>query len=165
MAANFNARRTVEAMVIPLAFVAVVKTGFDDEFKEERDAMAKLFDQAAQEVLPSALLPKDAGSLFRRTKDVILNGITSPLKNESYPSAKAALILYYFLTNMIDQGLYVIADGSTFRKALDLFLPTVQPWVEETRFDKSAFKEARKMLDRMHGLGYYTDVQWKATFE
>lgn len=160
----YNERRTVEAMVFPFAFIAVVKDGVPDEYTKTRDELVQLFEDAAREVMPSALTQKQTARLYNRIKEVILTCITSPARHYEYPAAKAALVLYYFLRNMIDQGLYHISEGSKLEQALEMFLPAVQPWVEEVRFDKSAFKESRRMLTRMHDAGYFMDVEWKAEF-
>lgn len=158
--AYYNERRTVEELVLPLAFVAVVKDGIPDEFAGKRDEMSGLFDKAAEEVLPKAMTAKERTRLFYRLKDVILNCVTTPARHYSDPAAKLALSLYYFLRNMVDQGAYVISDESKFSKALDMFLPTVDPWLDQPRFVRSAYKEGRRILTRMQQAGYFSDVEW-----
>lgn len=172
--AYYNLKRTIESMVLPFAFIAVVEAGIPDEFADQRKEMVELFTKAAEEAYPPSLrdansrhpdILKRRGELLKGVKFVVINCITNPAQHFEHAAAKAALILYYFLQNMIEQGAYQIQEGSSFDIGLQKFLPTVEPWLDERRFDKSAFKESRRMLERMHKNQYFTDVTWGIEFE
>lgn len=160
----YNERRKAEELMLPLTFFSVVKDGFDDGVEEQK-TMLELLGQAVIDIKPSILTEKQRVALIKRTHGIIRDCVTNPTDGSADPAAKVGLAMVYFINNMISQGAYYIADDSNFMKALDLFTPTVEPWLQVKRFDKSAFKYARNILKRLHAHGYMQDVSWVLEYQ
>lgn len=161
--AYFNERRAVEAVILPLSFVPVVSGGMKDEDHKERDEVVLLLKGAMDECLPN-MDHKTYQRVFKRAREAVFEGFLKKSENENQLAVKAGLALYYFLDNMMQQQAYAIEPNTKFDQALSRIIPMLEEWLKEVKLDQSAFKEGKRMLTRLHELGYYKDVQWVTDF-
>ena len=161
--AYFNERRAVEAVILPLSFVPVVSGGMKAEDHKERDEVVLLLKGAMDECLPT-MDHKTYQRVFKRAREAVYEGFLKRAENAETLAVKAGLDLYYFIDNMMRQGAYDIAEGSKFGQAMDEILPALEDVLHLHKLDQSAYKEGRRMLTRLHELGYYTDVKWITEF-
>lgn len=154
-----NDRRLVETVNMTLSFSMILVQGVSPEFKETKEQILSLLTESLNNLVQH-LDHKKRTKIMQRCRYSMENGfVTEALKQNSH-AAKIGLALYYFIKNMQEQNLFYYAEGSAFDKALSMILPCLEDWANQDRFDKSSFKEARKMLSRYQAVGYYTDVKW-----
>lgn len=68
---------------------------------------------------------------------------------------KVAAAIYYFLKDLTDTGYLELWEGSPVAEAAALYLPLIEHVFEEDRLDKSAQKQAKKILARLQNKGLY----------
>lgn len=159
----FNERRVVEAVILPLSFIPVIAGGVGNHETVERDKVIALLKAGMDECLPT-MDHKTYQRVFKRAREAVYEGFLKRAENAETLAVKAGLALYYFIDNMMRQGAYDIAEGSKFEQAMDEILPALEDVLHLHKLDQSAYKEGRRMLTRLHELGYYTDVKWITEF-
>ena len=91
----------------------------------------------------------------RKAADAILK----PFVDRRESCAKAGLVFFYAIRQLIDEGLYELRDGP-FSEAMDAVLNpdgTVTEMANIEGIDRSAQKQARKVLAHLRELGYYAN--------
>ncbi|WP_018261344.1 hypothetical protein [Methylobacterium sp. WSM2598] len=98
-------------------------------------------------------LPKPARlKILRRSARAALEAVRSI---DSQAGLKLAMVLYYFVADLIDAGHLDLAEGSPVHEALDLFVLLCREGWGESRLDASAQKQARHLLAALQKAGWY----------
>jgi hypothetical protein len=163
--AYYNARRVVERLIPIFSMERVIRVGVTDLTSEDTSKTLELFSKATEAELPKESDSKKLTVLHRRANEAYTRAIVAPAVEQEFLAAKVGLSVYYFLKNLIMQDLYDIPEGSSLEEAMDITLNALQEWVKEDRLDKSAFKEAQRILKRLQTDGYYQGVNWVIEFE
>jgi hypothetical protein len=69
---------------------------------------------------------------------------------------KVATAIYYFLKELTDTGYLELWEGSPVAEAAALYLPMIEHVFEEEKLDAAAQKQARRILNKLQGMGLYT---------
>ena len=106
----------------------------------------------------SDLPDKKAIKILNRTRD-LLYAITKEHISEGSEVSKVALITFHFMSFIIENGYLKYEEGCAFDKSINSFMGALQKVAEEPKVNASAIKQAKKMLKKLQGLGYYENVQ------
>lgn len=102
-------------------------------------------------------LPKEKQESALRHSEKSTGAIVQPFVDDGADCAKFALATFYAVDALIDAGLF-IADNEKFASAMDALLSeggSVSELANIESVDKSAQKQARKLLNSMQSLGYF----------
>lgn len=138
-------------------FARSVKT-----FKETRALLTAACDEALEGVYPD----KKLASLIRRIQRVHHEAVAPYLKDRSADPRKIGIMAYYLLQHLVDTGLLIVPEDSSFGKALAHLLPALSPTDDSTELEignyeslnKSARKQVRKILINLQNDGYYRGI-------
>lgn len=154
-----NDRRSVEALTIPLGFSMVLVRGVSQEFADTKQQIHDLLSVNLREIVGN-LEHKRRVKIIDRSRKAMHAGFLDEAMEQKTHAAKIGLALYYFTNNLIEQKLFYYAEGGTFDQALKLILPALEEWAAIDKFDKSSFKEAKRMLKRYQQAGYFKEATW-----
>ena len=111
-------------------------------------------DPALITILDSALvecrIPVDKAAKVNRRAIRLLNAIVKPFEEAGASVAKFGLTFYYVLREFVDEGRFVIEDGSSLDKFCEMLLSDEGSLVELAniaKVDSSAMKQAKKMRE------------------
>lgn len=107
-----------------------------------------LLNQAKSEIN----IPPDREAKINRRAIRILNTIVRPFEVAEAPVAKFGLCLYYCLRELVDEGRFVIDNGSALDKFVECLLSDDGSLVELAniqKLDSSAQKASRKMMETL----------------
>ena len=126
---------------------------FNDEEKgkQEVERLRSLLRFACMVPL-EGLSPKIA-ILVARQIDSMHSAATVDL--QQVRADKVAAAIYYFLKDLTDTGYLELWEGSPVAEAAALYLPLIEHVFEEDKLDKSAQKQAKKMLSKLQSKGLY----------
>lgn len=161
-----NQRRLTEYLIGLESMRLVIYYGVHDQSTGDTPATKALLDSAINEAIPVGM-PADRFKARVRAVKVVRNVMAKPfMDNEEYVS-KFGLAVYYMLRNLMEQGLFVIKEGSNADKAMSAVLAALSDWttLEWSKLDKSAFKAGRRMLERLQAEGYYREARWVLSYE
>lgn len=122
------------------------------ELERSRARLADLLTEACLEPLVG-LMPKDEIKIARRIERTV-DAIARPYDGQ--PAIKLALVLFYFLSDLVEREVLELWEGSAFGEAWKLLEPMFAHGFEEERLDKSAQKQARKLLESLKREGLYS---------
>lgn len=115
------------------------------------EKLGKLLVKACTEALDD--LPEKAGSKIARRIERIHEAVTKDMDDQA--AAKVGLTIYYFVKDLIDREVLVLWDGSAFGEAINTMIPMFDYAFDVERMDKSARKQARRLLELLQREGYY----------
>lgn len=142
--------------LIPIGIVySCVYAGVADRTHKDHAEVLSMLRSAMDDELVGLPVPKRASAnrYSRKAADAILK----PFVDRRESCAKAGLVFFYAIRQLIDEGLYELRDGP-FSEAMDAVLNpdgTVTEMANIDGVDKSAQKQARKVVQHMRELGYY----------
>jgi len=151
-----NDRQRIEAAIMPALIYAVVKN-MDIYQKSEDEVYSHKFitDTAynAYAVEPIAgLMPKHQAQIRRRLNRVYQE--VAPILNE-FSNGKCMMVIYYMFEELIQQERLSVYEGTDFAKAMELFMDSIQYLFDREKLDKSAQKQADKILGVIRHNGYF----------
>ena len=158
-------RRTVEAVILPLAFVPVVSGGLPNVSDKQKDRLLYLLKQATEEALPPKVNDRDKSQIMKQARKILFTGLLRTASGLAQSVPETSLSLYYFITNMIEQDLYYISNESAFMDFFDGALPAMDYWRHFTEISLNGFNQARYALKTLNQQGYYHDVEWRLIHE
>lgn len=131
-------------------------------FKETRD----LLIQASNEALEGVYPPKKEMALLRRIERLHKEIAEPYTKGEEADPRKIGIIAFYLLQHLVETETLLVPEESSFGKALETMLPALSPAegasdeeiVDYDRLNRSAQKQARKILKNLQKEGYYKDI-------
>lgn len=150
--------RPIVERLIPIELVyAVVYHGVADRSHPDHKAvLAQLVDARLSEIEGLSLGARESAIRHaRRASETILK----PYIDRGESAAKFGLSTYYLICELIDTGAYELRDGP-FSEAMDAVLNpegTVTEMANIELLDRSAQKQARKVLAHLRELGYYAN--------
>ena len=151
-------RQRVEAMLIPQMVLGVLICGVNDPNHPDAVAAKQLLVDACEEALIGVGEPQRSKLIRRMVR--VHEEVTGPYKKEGHRVDKVGVIVYFLIKAVTDWDYMVIGNGSAFQRALDLFMPAIEHTTDDKLkplFD-SARKQARKVLDHLQQLGYFSSV-------
>lgn len=155
-------RQVAEDLLPVLLFHSVVYYGINDPESDEAKTLFRLFEEAQAEAL-AGLSPKKAASLLRRAYRMH-EDLINPYKAAETAVAKFALVVYYVLDKIRENGLLNLVEGSPFDEAVTALLSpegTITQFANINKIDISAQKQARKMLASLQANGFYRGAIWE----
>jgi hypothetical protein len=138
----------------------VIKDGTDMETDESK-ALTALFLEAEKDVT-SSLVEKKKQAILRRSWR-IHDDIVKPFKDEKASVAKFALIIFYVLDKLREQGFFHLVEGSPLDVAIEAILHpdgTVVEYANIKKIDDSARKAAAKVLAQLQANDLYAGASW-----
>ncbi|VTZ27853.1 conserved hypothetical protein [Methylocella tundrae] len=150
----------VELALPALVMFDVMTAGVDDPASPEAREAIDLFAQAAEEPFAD-LLPPKRRSLERRAER-LFEDVMRQHRQEGALVAKAGLVWFYALQRIVAQDYLVLHEGSAMARGMDLIMPALQPAANEPALNRSAEKQAVRLLKRLNWLGYYEGVSLDA---
>jgi len=96
----------------------------------------------------------DKAAKVNRRAIRLLNAIVKPFEEAEASVAKFGLCFYYVLREFVDEGRFVIVDGSSLDKFCEMLLNDEGSLVELANIEKvdaSSVKQARKMRELIRG--------------
>lgn len=142
--------------LIPIGLIyVVVHQGVADVTHPDHASVLSQLRQAMDEELEGLPRPKreSATRHSKNTADAILR----PFVERRESAAKFGLATYYAIRELIDIGAYELRDGP-FSESMDAVLNpdgTLTEMANIEGIDKSAKKQARRVLEALRGMGYY----------
>lgn len=161
-----NARRLTEYLIGLESMRLVIYYGVHDHSEGDTPEIKALLDKAINEAIPVGT-EKDRYKQRRRGAMLVRNVMVKPFMEAEEKVSKFGLAVYYMLRNLMEQGLFVIEEGSSAERAMEAVLNGLAEYttLEYARMDKSAFKAGRKMLERLQAEGYYREAGWVLAYE
>jgi hypothetical protein len=153
-------KHRVEIALPSHMMLAIILAGVEDRETEEFKYLKENAVQAASEVLAD-LSPNKAGSLARRTQ-ALHNEAMAPFLTEGVLYGKLGLIVFYFIKAITESGYLRYEEGSPFENAALAFMEALQEHASVAAMDRSAQKQARKLLQGLQALGYYSEVDFES---
>lgn len=151
-------RQRVEASLPCFLMLDVVLNGIEVEDDGENYKRLKTHLALASTECVQDLMEPARSKILRRSERAYHDVFDEYRKIEG-GSAKLGLIGYYLLRALTDGDYLVIGQESQMQQALDMLLPLLEEHASIAAVDRSAQKQARKVLMRLQGLGYYGSVQ------
>lgn len=102
---------------------------------------------------PITDLPEATGIKVARRVERVADKITAPYANQ--PAIKFAMVLFYFLQDLLDRDVLVLWEGSAFGAAMQLLVPMFEHGFSIEKQDASAQRQARRLLEQLQREGYY----------
>jgi hypothetical protein len=151
-------RHRVEFALLPALMFGIMTEGVNDpDLPEAADTFERL--RRAANAPMAGLHPLDEAKIARRVER-IRKAIVAPYNEERVSTAKAGLMVVYLLKLITESDYLVIEEGSDLDAALRVFIPAVEHAYMVDALDRSAQKQARRMLRELqvrHGL--FRDVE------
>lgn len=122
-----------------------------DKGTEEIERLRSLLRFAC--LVPLEGLKPTIAKLVARQIDSMHTAATDELQHVR--ADKVAAAIYYFLKEITDTGYLELWEGSPVAEAAALYLPLIEHVFEEEKLDKSAQKQAKKMLSKLQSKGLY----------
>lgn len=98
------------------------------------------------------LVPRKRQAVLRRLKRIAGDAMT----NWSDRSKLGVmLMLWYLLKDLTDREILVLWEGSAMDRAVQVLLPMFEHGFEEQKQATAAQEQARELLDRLQGEGFY----------
>lgn len=107
------------------------------------------------------LLPKEQVRLARRI-DRLFSEVIEPITSSTTHTVtvgKAGLVVYYFIVDLVERGILVLYADTPMAKVIEAIMPNLTPLAKIAGVDKSAQKQAAKLLSRLNEMGYYRVLQ------
>jgi hypothetical protein len=131
-------------------------------FRETKALLVKACDEALEGLYPE----RKQRSLISRIERVHREAVEPYIKDKSVDPRKIGIMAFYLIQHLVNTGLLIIPEESSFGKALENMLPALSPWEGSTAteiqeyelLNKSARKAANKMLLRLQADGYYRGI-------
>lgn len=161
-----NARRLTEYLIGLESMRLVIYYGVHDHSEGDTPEIKALLDNAINEAIPVGT-EKDRYKQRRRGAMLVRNVMVKPFMDAEEKVSKFGLAVYYMLRNLMEQGLFVIEEGSSAERAMEAVLNGLAEYttLEYARMDKSAFKAGRRMLERLQAEGYFREARWVLAYE
>lgn len=145
----------VERVIIYSLIHTAISEGIRTSDREYiKPVLRNLEDAMAIEI---GSLPREKQESAIRHSGKAAGEIIQPFVDDGADCAKFALSTFYAIDTLIDAGLFV-ADNDKFASAMDALLSeegSVSELANIESVDKSAQKQARKLLNSMQSLGYF----------
>lgn len=151
-----NSAWLVEKLIFCRLFYECVDQGVEDKTLDDHQyALSILHDAEEFELIK---LPVHQASTVLRNLRRLQNAILQPIIAEGMECNRFALITFYALKQVIEEGWIVLEEGSLFDRAMELFIHpdsslTARANIEAA--DKADQKRARKLVNFMKELGYF----------
>lgn len=159
---TYRSDRQIAEALLPVTLLhTVVHDGADLDDTLIKQVLTWL-TEAGTEVC-AGLTPQKATAIMRRV-DRIHNHLIDPFKKAEAPLAKVGLTVYYLLERLRDCGYFRLEDGTSLDKAIAAILDeggTLAQLANVEAADKSAQKQARKLLDALKTDGLYREAIWQ----
>lgn len=139
-----NERQLTLDLTIIHACRMLIVDGMDGDTREYLDLLAS----ATVELQ----LPPDKADKINRRSLRLLRDMVEPFRVGEASVAKFGLALFYVMRELIDDGRFVIGDGSALDRFCEMLLSDEGSLVELAnidRVDASAIKQSRKMRDQI----------------
>jgi hypothetical protein len=150
--------RPIVERLIPIELVyAVVYHGVADRSHPDHAAVLDELMRAQMVELEGLPVPKRDSAIRHAAKAA--DAILKPFVEGGEKCSKVGLALFYVIRELIDTGAYDLRDGP-FSEAMDAVLNpegTVTEMANIELLDRSAQKQARKVLAHLRELGYYAN--------
>jgi hypothetical protein len=156
--AYISDRQRVELALPARLLWSVIQCGYENGITAH-DILSQI-QTACMEPL-DGLLPKEKLRLARRI-DRVFSEVIDPLvsKGENTVTAgKAGLVIYYFIVDLVDQGILELYSDTPMANAIEMMLPELTPLIEIKGVDRSAQKQATKLITRLREMGYYGSLR------
>lgn len=145
----------VERIIPPGIMYSAVYAGVADRAEKDHTEVLKLLEQAMSVELDGLPFQKRASASrhARKAADAVLR----PFVDRREKAARFALIAFYVMRQLIDEGLYELRDGP-FSEAMDAVLNpdgSVTELANIDGVDRSAQKQARQVLAKLRSMGYF----------
>lgn len=151
-------RQRVELVIPARLLWSVVHCGVEE--KKTSLTTLEMIKSACFEPL-DGLLAKDKLSLARRIDRVfaeVIEPLTSTDK-QIVTIGKAGLVIYYFIVDLVEREYLVLYADTPMAKVIEAILPDLTPLANIAGVDRSAQKQAAKLLSRLNELGYYGSLR------
>lgn len=155
--AYMSDRNRIEVLLPPQLMIAVLTAGVEDQEDEVFKRCYRNLQLASVEPL-LGLMPKEQQKLGKRCVKLHLE-ITAPYRGENEEVAKVGLINFYVIKAIVDSGYLNYEEGSPLDLGIQDFITGIEPHAQIERKDRSAQKQARKVLAHLQRLGYYPGVE------
>lgn len=143
--------RRVEFALLPRLAFQIVNCGVSDVNHPDAKRCLELLIQACSE--PVDELPEKARlKIIRRIERLFRE---TSARYQDQPAGKVALVLWYALSELLDQGVLELYEGSSMANAMATLQPMIADWFDIAKVDASAQKQARKLLRDLKAQGYY----------
>lgn len=149
-------RQRVEASIPAFLMFDVALSGLDESEGEQVKNLRTYLAIASTECVQD--LQEPSRSKILRRSQRIFHEVFDEYRKENMDVAKLGLMAYYLLKAVTDVDYLVIGPESMMQKALDILLPVLGEHAEVQKLDRSAQKQARRVLQRLQGFGYYPGV-------
>ena len=150
---------TIAERIILIRLVyATVWHGVADRSSPEHAAVLHMLETALDAELASASRPQRQ-TIERHVARAVLT-LMAPHIAAGESCAKFGLAVFYAIRTLIDEGAYDLADGP-FSDAMDAVLHedgTVTEFANLPLMDRSAQKQARRLVIAMRSLGYFPEM-------
>lgn len=156
-------RQRVELMLPAHMMLGVFLNGVDE--KDEPAAVTLKAKLVAASIMPVADVMEPARSKLIRRAARAYHEITDGYTKEGATVGKMGLISFHLLRVLLDCEYLVMPGGSPMSDAMDEMLPLLDEAYQEEALDRSARKQARRVLGHLQRLGYYPGVAWPAEME
>lgn len=160
-----NERRLIEHLICLEAMKLVVVYGVEDQENGRTIDVISRLETSISSAIPNGVSSK-ADSINRRVKSVTHDVMMKPFVDGGEMVSKFGLAVYYLIINLMDQGIFILEDDSEEMEAIDFILASLSEYTtkEFVKFDRSAFRAGRRMLDRLNAAGYYKGAKWVIDF-
>lgn len=151
-----NDRQRVEiAVPARLVFGLAVCKCFSDPDHDDVKRLQDLLLRACIEPL-DGLQEREGKKIARRVERVVDEAAKD---FDQQPAVKIAMSLFYFLEHLLATGYLELWEGSPMGEAMSLLMPMFDHGFEKHRQDRSAQKQARRLLQHLQRQGYYAQAQ------
>lgn len=145
-------RQRVEILLPVQMMLGVVLAGANEENDAFKECVGHLLKACEEPV--SDLLPSQQRKILNRVER-LHREVSAPYTKDGAEVSKLGLIVFYWLQGLVDSGFFVFAAGSEVDQAVALFIPAIEHAAQVEAVDRSAQKQAGRMLEHLQSSGYY----------
>ncbi|WP_336801775.1 hypothetical protein [Kaistia sp. MMO-174] len=151
-------RQRVEILLPAQIMLGVLIAGVPEDQQagpEFAECQRHLLDAAKEPV--ADLLPGQQRKILNRVTRVHRE-VSAPFTPEGSEVSKFGLIAFYWIKALVDCEFFIFAAGSSIDRAIELFIPAIEHAAQIEAVDRSAQKQARRMIGHFQRLGFYRGV-------
>lgn len=152
-------RHRVEICLPAQMMLACAIAGISEENQQTDD-----FKQFKQDLIEAGwgpvedLDPKKQGNVLRRVLRLHESIPKQIIGDDHGNIPKLALVQFHLIRFILEDGYLQYEESGVFHRSVLAFMEALQHHAEEERFNASAIKQAKKLLQRLQSEGYYRGV-------
>lgn len=157
-----DTRHIAERLALIRLAIATIYHGMAQNDRE-RIAVLAILEEAQDHELGK--LPREKRESARRYAHRTAELILAPCIDQGMSCAKFGLATYYAINMLAEDGLYDIGTNPAFEQAMTAIISedgTVTEFANIPQLDKSAQKQARRIVIALNSLGYFVKQREQA---